>query len=302
MPQGDPVSQTVLVDHEPVTVSASTPQLEVAGLTVRYAGTAGTPAVDDVSFSIAPGELVALVGESGSGKTTLGMAVGGFSDPAAEVSGTLRLRGRDVPPPEPTLLPHRRSGVSMVFQDPMSSLDVVWTVRSQFAAVLRGTGVTDRTSVREQTERWLLRVGLTDPERIMAARPYELSGGMRQRVMVALALCGSPSLVVADEPTGSLDAENSRAAMASFVELARESGTSLLIISHDIRLCREYADRILVMYQGRIVEQLAADGVGAAVHPYTRALLRCVPTMANFTVDRLPTVASFLGTAPVPGE
>ncbi|MEV1292190.1 ABC transporter ATP-binding protein [Pseudonocardia sp. NPDC049635] len=273
-----------------------TAQLEVIGLTVRYSGQVDAPAVDDVTFSIAPGELVALVGESGSGKTTLGMAVGGFSDPAATVTGELRLAGRSIPPPAATLLPYRRAGVSMVFQDPMSSLDVVWTVRSQFSAVLRGTGVTDRAEIRARTAQWLLKVGLTDPDRVMASRPYELSGGMRQRVMIALALCSAPALVVADEPTGSLDAENSRAAMASFIDLARDSGTSLLMISHDIRLCREYADRILVMHRGKVVEQLAANAVDDAVHPYTRALLRCVPTMANFTVRRLPTVDSFLGT------
>jgi peptide/nickel transport system ATP-binding protein len=294
------VPQTVLADHHSVSAPTSVPQLEVAGLTVRYSGQTGTAAVDDVSLTVAAGELVALVGESGSGKTTLGMAIGGFSDPSATVTGSMRIGGRDVPPPELSLVPHRRPGVAMVFQDPMSSLDVVWTVRSQFAAVLRGTGVTDRTIIREQTERWLLRVGLTDPARIMVLRPYELAGGMRQRVMVALALCGSPSLVVADEPTGSLDAENSRAAMSSFVELARGTGTSLVIISHDIRLCREYADRILVMYRGRIVEQLRVGSVGEAVHPYTRALLQCVPTMANYRVDRLPTAASFLQA--VPGE
>ena len=149
--------------------------------------------------------------------------------------------------------------------------------------------------MREQSAHWLEKVGLTDIERVLRSRPYELSGGMRQRVMTALALCGSPKLLIADEPTSALDASLARGAMELLQELTLEQGSALLIVSHDIKLCLEFSDTMLVMYHGELVEQRStATILGAAEHPYTRGLLSCVPTLANRSAKRLPTLADFV--------
>jgi oligopeptide/dipeptide ABC transporter ATP-binding protein len=186
----------------------------------------------------------------------------------------------------------------MVFQDAATSLDPVWTIGSQLRDVIRTTRGVDRKRATEIATGWLVKVGLTDTRRVLASRPYELSGGMRQRAMIALALSGKPQLLIADEPTSALDASLSREVMELLVTLTDELGTGLLIVSHDIHLCQGYADRMLVMYGGRIVETGAAATLERdARHPYTRALLRSVPTLETARLPRLPTI-----TAPVAGQ
>jgi peptide/nickel transport system ATP-binding protein len=271
--------------------------LRVEGLTVRFRD-APTAAVNDASLRIGHGERIALVGESGSGKTTLGLAIAGFlTQRDVTISArTMDFDGRPAMREKPSRLPRRTPGLSMVFQDAMTSLDPVWTIAQQLKSVLSANGSRSRREIADRSHEWLRRVGLPEGDRILRSRPYELSGGMRQRVMLALALCGNPKLLIADEPTSALDASLSRDMMELLVELVRDLGTSLLIVSHDIQLCTEYSDRMLVMYGGRIVEEGPSSSLARdARHPYTMGLLRCVPTLESATLDELPTLSSFLG-------
>jgi ABC-type dipeptide/oligopeptide/nickel transport system ATPase component len=264
--------------------------LAVDGLSVRYGS--GPAAVNDVSFRIARGERVALVGESGSGKTTLGLAVAGFlTQPGVSVTARrLEFDGRPIATGSKARLPGRVPGIAMVFQDAMTSLDPVWSIGSQLRAVLRGTEKISRAQARDQARYWLERVGLLDTARVMKSRSYELSGGMRQRAMLALALCGRPRLLIADEPTSALDASLSRKTMDLLLELTDGLDTSVLIVSHDIKLCQEYSDTTMVMYRGEIVETRPSADLDAAQHPYTAGLLRCIPTLERAFDDELPTL------------
>ena len=273
------------------------PLLAVDDLTVTFGDDPdAVAAVRGVTLRIERGERIAVVGESGSGKTTLALAVAGFLDRAARVRGRIRFHGAELDRTGRSRLPHRTPGIAMMFQDAMTSLDPVWTVGSQLTTVLRtNTGCT-RAQAREQAADWLVRVGLPDTARVLGARPYELSGGMRQRVMLALALAGRPELVIADEPTSALDTSTARTAMELLTELTGELGTSLMVVSHDIHLCAEFSDRTLVMYRGDLV----GDGPSTALdtpdaHPYVRGLLRCIPTLADVDADRLPTLEQFVG-------
>jgi ABC-type dipeptide/oligopeptide/nickel transport system ATPase component len=271
------------------------PLLAVRDLTVRYgSGADGTLAVHRATLTIERGEHVAIVGESGSGKTTLALAVAGLL-PLEGVDTTtqsFRFAGTDVVRGPRHAVPHRTPGMSMVFQDAMTSLDPVATIGSQFTDVLRGVRRVSRREARSLTVDWLGSVGLHDAERVVKLRPYELSGGMRQRVMIALALCSEPKLLIADEPTSALDASLSRDVMDLLRDMTQRTGASLLVVSHDIELCRMYVDRIVVMYHGRIVDVVRADRVEQdATHPYTLALTECVPTLDSARLHRLPTLS-----------
>jgi peptide/nickel transport system ATP-binding protein len=270
--------------------------LVVEGLTVAYGNKDdAVVAVSDVSLTIERGERIALVGESGSGKTTLGLAIAGFlnRDNVQISSQKMEFEGKPLTRNTRSQLPLHTPGLSMMFQDAMTSLDPVWRVESQLKAVVRATEKVGRKELNDRCRYWLGRVGLTDTERVLRARPYELSGGMRQRVMLALALCGNPRLLIADEPTSALDASLSRDMMELLLELVEQSQTSLLIISHDIHLCQEYSDRTVVMYNGVAVEQGDSKTLERdAKHPYTIGLLRCIPTLDNAMSDELPTLAS----------
>ena len=280
--------------------------LTARGLTVEYGtGAASAVAVDAVDLDIARGERVALVGESGSGKSSLGLAIAGFQTaPTARVSAERVVFGgrtldRSV---RPSAIPHATPGMAMMFQDAMTSLDPVWRIGSQLVAVVRARGGVRRSDAAAEAAGWLRRVGLDDTERVLAARPYELSGGMRQRAMLAMTLAGRPSLLIADEPTSALDASLAREMMELLVASVAESGSALLVISHDIRLCQEFADRVLVMYRGRIVDGGPAADLDASVsHPYARGLLRCVPTLDSYRLEAMPTLADDLA-ARRPGQ
>ncbi|MCU1513540.1 MAG: peptide transporter ATP-binding protein [Microbacteriaceae bacterium] len=280
----------------PIDRSTGAPLLVVEDLTVRFHGKERTvTAVDGVSFSVQPGERVAIVGESGSGKSTLGLAIGGFlSDADTEVStSALSLNGRSIVNGGATGIPQSTAGLSMMFQDAMTSLDAVWTIGSQMKAVLTRGNKLSKVELREQSEYWLGRVGLHDFSRVLSARPYELSGGMRQRVMLALAICRQPSLLVADEPTSALDATLARTGMELMVELADSSGAALLVISHDIQLCQEFSDTTIVMHRGRMVDKVASSRLGIdATDSYTKGLMECIPTLADWNRDELPTFAT----------
>lgn len=253
-------------------------------------------AVNGATFTINPGERVALVGESGSGKTTLAMAVAGMlTDPSVRVEAeVLTFAGQPISQPK-SALPTITDGISIVFQDAMTSLDPTWKIGGQLEAVLRNRKGLGRKAAKVAAADWLRRVGFSDPERVMKLRPYELSGGMRQRAMIAVAVCGGPKLLVADEPTSALDATLSRMTMDLLKELAEESGAALLIVTHDLHLCLEYADEVCVMRNGDVVEYDTAEALKAAPkHPYTRGLLACVPTIDSSDLEFLPTLESVM--------
>ncbi|AMM21915.1 peptide ABC transporter ATP-binding protein [Frondihabitans sp. PAMC 28766] len=268
------------------------PVLRVRDLTVRYGD---NTAVSHANLEVRRGERVAIVGESGSGKTSLGNAIAGFLDlEAGSVEAeTIELDGVSlVRSGEPTRIPRRTDGLSMIFQDAMSSLDPVWTIGSQLTAVLHSTEKVSKKQAKLDALEWLRRVGITDPERVMKAKPHELSGGMRQRVMMAIALSSKPALLIADEPTSALDASLAVGAMELMVELAEREGTAVLMITHDIELCRRFTDFVVVMYHGEIVEQIPSRDLHNASDPYTRGLLECIPTLASARLDELPTLDS----------
>jgi ABC-type glutathione transport system ATPase component len=187
----------------------------------------------------------------------------------------------------------------MVFQDAMSALDPVWTVGSQLIAAIRSTGEVTATEARGLAADWLRRVELRDPARVLKARPYELSGGMRQRVMLAIAVSTNPRLLIADEPTSALDPSTAREAMRLMRDLVEQQGIALLLISHDIALSREFTGRTAILHRGRIVETGASHALAATVrHPYAAGLLRCVPTLASADLDWLPTMQETGGQEP----
>jgi oligopeptide/dipeptide ABC transporter ATP-binding protein len=269
--------------------------LDVRSLTVRYTSRGGdVTAVDGVTFAVRPGERVALVGESGSGKSGACQAVAGLlTQPNATVTAEhLTFAGVEVLTRRSGRIPARVPGLAMIFQDAAVSLDPVWTIGSQLRGVIRTTQRVRRRQADALAEDWLRRVGIADVRRVLSSRPDELSGGMRQRAMIAIALSGAPRLLIADEPTSALDAALSREVMELLVGLTAEFGTGLLLVSHDIQLCQEFADRMLVMYGGRVVEEGSSGELAAEPrHPYTQALFRSVPTLDGADLDELPTIA-----------
>ncbi|MFD1539491.1 ABC transporter ATP-binding protein [Nonomuraea guangzhouensis] len=248
--------------------------LEVDGLAVDY-GTAR--ALDGADLRVAAGEAVGVVGESGSGKSTLGAAIGRLLPRQAVVSaGTVRVAGEpvlDLPPAALRRL--RRQRLGFVFQDPIASLDPTMRVGNQLKLVLREQSRDGEVAFH------LGRVKLDDP-RVAAAYPHQLSGGMAQRVAIALAMAASPELLVADEPTASLDSQVREEVLNVVFSLAREAGTSIVWLSHDLPAVARRCDRVAVMYAGRVVESgPAAEVLGNPVHPYTAALARSAPATAT---------------------
>jgi oligopeptide/dipeptide ABC transporter ATP-binding protein len=253
---------------------------QVEGLVVSYAtdgerdGARGGPAVralDGASLHIAAGERVGLVGESGSGKSTLGMALGRLLAANARCEqGHIEVDGQDVLGAPPAALRQlRRERLGFVFQNPMAALDPTLRIGRQMALALGQDGAPAAVAG------WLSRVGLPDPARVAASFPHELSGGMAQRVVIAMALSRRPALLIADEPTASLDASIQGLILDLLDGLLRDSGAALLLMSHDLRLVARRCDRVLVMYGGRVVESGPSRAVFEAPrHPYTRALIR----------------------------
>jgi len=256
--------------------------LEVERLSVEFRlDQAVVRAVSDVSLSADAGQTVAVVGESGSGKTVTALAILGLIDrPGAITSGEIRLAGRPlVGLSEREYRQVRGREIAMVFQDPMTSLNPVQRVGEQVAeaiAVHDGTG--SRRAARGRALEMLERVGLSPAAARARAYPHELSGGMRQRVMMAMALANRPQVLIADEPTTALDVTTQAQILELLVDLQREMGLTLVIVTHDLGVVAGVADRIVVMYAGRVVEEGPVDAVFASAgHPYTRGLLASVP-------------------------
>ncbi|MFP5020666.1 dipeptide ABC transporter ATP-binding protein [Pseudonocardia phyllosphaerae] len=277
--------------------------LSVRGLEVGYRTTAGTvPAVRGVSLDVAPGEVVAVVGESGSGKSTLAQAVIGLlPDNGAATAGTVELDGTGelTTLGERGLRAVRGARIGFVPQDPGVALNPVQRVGAQVAEALRTHGIADRRSAPRRAVELLERAGLPDAAVRAGQYPHELSGGMRQRVLIAVAIAAGPGLVIADEPTSALDATVARRILDHLDTLRRDDGTALLLITHDLAVAADRADRIVVMRDGRIVEQGPAAAVLAdPSDAYTRELLAAAPGLATSTPPS-PFPAAGAGEAPV---
>ncbi|MGW1407836.1 ABC transporter ATP-binding protein [Streptomyces sp. NPDC002403] len=256
------------------TAGTVTPVLAVRDLKRHFDASGGTvKAVDGVSLTILPGEVVGLVGESGSGKSTVGRCVVRLDRPTG---GSVEINGTDVTTLTPRALRPLRKDFHLVFQDPSSSLNPRMTIRQIIAEPLRLHGMANRAEAADRVDELLAQVGLR-PE-LADRNPHELSGGQRQRVSIARALSVDPALLVADEPTSALDVSVQASVLNLLADLQRDRGFGCLFITHDLAAVEYLADRIAVMYLGRIVEQApAAELFAAPRHPYTQALLSAAP-------------------------
>jgi peptide/nickel transport system ATP-binding protein len=256
-------------------------KLEVQDLSVRFAGRDGlVDAVRNVSFTLGR-EKLAIVGESGSGKSTVGRSLLRLHPASARIDAT-RLRFGDtdlLTASEREMRAIRGRRMSMIMQDPKYSLNPVMRVGDQVAEALLVHRKLPRAQARERVIAMLEAVRIRDPQRVYDSYPHEISGGMGQRIMIAMMLIPEPEVVIADEPTSALDVSVRMQVLAVLDELITQRGLGLIFISHDLNLVRSFCDRVLVMYAGRVVESIAAAELGNARHPYTRALLAAVPDL-----------------------
>jgi oligopeptide/dipeptide ABC transporter ATP-binding protein len=261
------------------------PLLEIADLRVTLSG---IPLVDGVSLAIAPGEIFGLVGESGSGKTLTALAILRLLSPQLCMSGAIRLDGRDLLSlSERDMHRVRGAQIGMVFQEPVAALNPTFSIGSQLIAAIRAHAKLGGNAARSRAIELLEMVGIPSAARRLAFYPHALSGGMCQRVMIAMALAGGAKLLVADEPTTSLDVTIQDEIIRLVERLARETGIAVLFISHDLGLVARLCHRIAVAYAGQVVETGSArDLLHRPRHPYTQALVRCVPDLTEIGVLR----------------
>ena len=263
-------------------MSAGTPLLEVEGLRMHFFTKAGVVrAVDDVSFCVGRGRILGLVGESGSGKSMTGYSIMGLVDaPGRIVGGRITLAGRDLTQlDEAAWRGLRGNRIAMIFQDPMMTLNPVLRIDTQMVEAVRAHHDVTRESAVERCREALARVGIASPDERLKSYPHHFSGGMRQRVAIAIALLNKPDLIIADEPTTALDVTIQGQILFEMQKLCRESGAGLIWITHDLSVISGLADEVCVMYAGRIVETGTVDEVlQHPMHPYTRGLLDSVPS------------------------
>ncbi len=259
--------------------------LEVRDLRVEFpSGNGPVPVVEDVSFQVAEGEQVALVGESGSGKTLSALSILRLvPEPGHVVGGTIRFRGRDVlGMSAPDLRAFRGKDAAMVFQEPQSALNPVLTIGCQIAEGVLAHEKVGTKAAWVRAEELLARVQMSDPGRCLKSYPHQLSGGMRQRAMIAMALACQPALLIADEPTTALDVTVQAQILDLLSELRQSTGMALLLITHDLGVVARAAERVYVMYAGRVVEEAPVRRLfSAPAHPYTRGLLQSLPRMGR---------------------
>jgi oligopeptide transport system ATP-binding protein len=287
------------------------PVLDVAELAVRFRTDAGVvPAVNGVSFTLARGETLALVGESGSGKSVTSLAVMRLTPPppGCEVRGRVTLHGRDgaatelLDLPEPAMREMRGSRIAMIFQEPMTSLNPVLPVGAQIAEAIRYHRGAARPAALAEAEHLLERVGIAEPRQRLASYPHQLSGGMRQRVMIAIAIACDPDILIADEPTTALDVTVQAQILELLKALQARTGMAMLFITHNLGVVAEIADRVMVMYAGRVVEQAPVRGLfGSPMMPYTRGLLRSVPRLVPLSDLSIP-LEAIPGNVPDPAN
>jgi oligopeptide transport system ATP-binding protein len=288
--------------------SASRPRgaslLEVEGLSVRFHGEEGVVrAVEDVSFGVRAGEMLGIVGESGSGKSVTSLSVLGLLPPRGRITaGSVRLDGTELVGMTEAALRRIRGGrVAMIFQDPMTSLNPYLSVGEQLVeTAMLHRGLSRKDAERRAVE-LLERVRISDAAGRLRSYPHELSGGMRQRVMIAMALLGEPELLIADEPTTALDVTIQAEILDLLSELRRERGLSVMLITHDLGIVRNTCDRALVFYAGRIVEEApTAELFARPLHPYTLALLESLPRLdRRQRPEPIPGMPPQLGSEPL---
>jgi oligopeptide/dipeptide ABC transporter ATP-binding protein len=269
------------------------PVLDVQGLTTTLGqGARAATILEDVTLQVGPGEVLGVVGESGSGKSMLALAVMGLLPPTIRVAaGTIRLLGDDLVAGGAGAWRARRGrDMAMVFQEPMSSLNPVMRIGAQIEEVLRRRlGLSGDAATRRAVD-LLERVEIPAARSRLATYPHELSGGMRQRVMIAMALASDPRLLIADEPTTALDVTIQAQILDLLRAIQRDTGMALMLITHDLGVIAEMADRVMVLYAGRVAETAPVDTLfDSPAHPYSRALLASVPTVAQ-RVARLVTI------------
>ncbi len=261
--------------------------LDVRGLTTQWPSASGPlTVVNDVSFSLAPGHIMGLVGESGSGKSMTGFSIMGLIDrPGSVTGGEVWFQDRSGERvdlrqlPERALRALRGNRLAMVFQDPMMTLNPVLRIDTQMVETIRAHHRVSPRAARAQAERTLALVGIPSPKERLNAYPHQFSGGMRQRVAIAIALLNEPDLLIADEPTTALDVTIQAQILAEVQNLCRQSGTALVWITHDLSVVAGLADSVAVMYAGRLVEQGPVNAVlDRPAHPYTRGLMASLPS------------------------
>ena len=294
------------------------PLLDVRNLSIQFQGVgralpstslrAGLPAkqpapqsqfaaVRDLSFTIAPGEVLGLVGESGSGKSITSLAIMGLLPPTATVTGEITFQNGDGRPTTLTGLPSdalrslRGSRIAMIFQEPMTALNPVMRVGDQIAEAVLAHKNISKSEARQQSVEALREVAIPEPEQRARSYPHQLSGGMRQRVMIAMAIVNRPQLLIADEPTTALDVTIQAQILELLNELRHKFALAMLFISHDLAVVSHVADRVAVMYAGSLVELASKQDIfSAPAHPYTRGLLRAVPTLGTERTQPLSTI------------
>jgi peptide/nickel transport system ATP-binding protein len=274
----------------------STPLLVVEDLRVSFPRRDGgmTDAVRGVSFTLGR-ERLGIVGESGSGKSQTGRAIMGLTAPEGRISAKrLEFAGVDLLHCAPAQRRELRGGrIAMVLQDPKFSLNPVMTIGAQIVETLQAHTRVSAAEAKKHALAALESVRIDDPARVYKLYPHEVSGGMGQRAMIAMMLIADPDLLIADEPTSALDVTVQLQVLSILDTLVAERGMGLILVSHDLRLVSTFCDRILVMYAGRVVEELAAGGLANAQHPYTRGLMACLPQLGASThplatLDRKP--------------
>ncbi|AWN48517.1 methionine ABC transporter ATP-binding protein [Methylobacterium terrae] len=268
----------------------SQPVLSVRDLRVEFATRRGVlTALDGVSFEINRGEVLGVVGESGAGKSVTGSAVIGLIDPPGRIAGgEIRLAGERIDnlPPE-AMRRVRGKRIGMIFQDPLTSLNPLYRVGRQIEETIRTHTDLSGRAARQRAIDLLAEVGIPAPERRIDGFPHEFSGGMRQRVVIALALAAEPELIIADEPTTALDVSVQAQIITLLKRLGRDHGTAVMLITHDMGVIAEAADRVAVMYAGRVAEiGPVAAVVGDPLHPYARGLMGAIPSLSH-EADRL---------------
>jgi peptide/nickel transport system ATP-binding protein len=259
--------------------------LSVRNLQVEFASRRGAlRAIDSVSFDIAKGEVLGVVGESGAGKSVTGLSVIGLIDPPGRIAGgEIRLLGRridNLPPEEMRRVRGKRIG--MIFQDPLTSLNPLYRIGDQIVETIRTHLSLSEQAARRRAIDLLAEVGIPAPEKRIDGYPHEFSGGMRQRVVIALAICAEPELIIADEPTTALDVSVQAQIISLIKRLGRDHGTAVMLVTHDMGVIAETSDRVAVMYAGRIAEiGPVQEVVRNPLHPYAKGLMGAIPTLSG---------------------
>ncbi|MEZ9470670.1 ABC transporter ATP-binding protein [Vibrio lentus] len=276
-------------------MSDNQPLLKVSNLAVDFKNDKGTVrAIDEISFHVNPGETVAIVGESGCGKSVSSLAVMGLvpSPPGKIASGSIQFKGKElVGLKEKEYRKVRGNDISMIFQEPMTALNPVLKIGTQMVDVIRLHSNLNKVNARQRAIEMLETVGIPSPETRIDEYPHQLSGGMRQRVMIAMALSCGPDLLLADEPTTALDVTIQAQVMEEMVRLQKEFNMAVVLVTHDLGVVAESCQRVIVMYCGQIIEQAPVEQIFASPkHPYTKGLLQSIPVVRDKKIPRLPTI------------